>query len=122
MMQTKFEYSDQAFRKLFNRQPGNRLSPDFQEKVMKKILREKTSRQRRNIWCIWGSTSLASLFIISLPIIIFNHFSLDLSRYFHNIFQIPDLRFDNWLPCIFIGASALVLLIIDNCLRKLFLK
>lgn len=121
-MKKEKEYSDQSLRQLFSQLPREELSPAFNQEVMKRIFQEKSIRQRRNQWIIWGATSLSSLSIIGLCILLFRYLSIDLSKYFQGIFQFPSLPESSWSPYIFIGGVAMLLLFLDNFVRKSLLK
>lgn len=116
------EYSDQSFRQLFSKLPEGELPPHFQQKVMECILRQEKTRNLRNLWIVWSSVSLSSIAIIAMVAFLFRYLSIDLGGYFKEIFTLPEIHLENWTPYIFIGGIALVLLIADSYLRKLFYK
>ena len=116
------EYSDQSFRQLFAKLPEEELPPHFQQKVMEGILRQEKTQNLRKLWIIWSSVSLSCIAIIAMVALLFSYLSIDLGGYFKEIFTLPEIHLESWTPYIFIGGIALVLLITDSYLRKLFYK
>lgn len=121
-MHNETEHTDPLLRKFFNQQPEVHLPLEFENKLMKQILREQAHRQRRNLWWTWCGIGIVSGFLVAIAIFIFNYLSIDLLHYFKDIFHIPQFQSTPNLLYVFVGGSALVLLIIDNYLRKFFLK
>lgn len=57
-----------------------------------------------------------------MAIFTFRYLSISLIACFKEIIIIPDMQLSSWLPYIFIGSAALLLLLIDQSIRKSLLK
>lgn len=121
-MQKTTEYTDQGLRQLFDKLPKEKLSPDFECKIMDRIRDEKAHRHILIQWLIWSSVGLATSGMIILMCSIFHYFSINLSDYFQDLFKLSQIEISRWTPYLFVGISALLLLFLDHQLRKFFHK
>lgn len=121
-MQTTPDYSDKALRNLLKEIPEEKLSAGFRTELMGHIFHENGIRKRRNLWAIWSCGTITCFSIITSTILIFRYLSIDFGTIFNKIFILPEIRLQDWGAYVFIGILALLLLVIDFRLRKIFLK
>ncbi len=116
-------YTDKALKQLFKQLPEEQLPPGLNSGILQHIEKANETRRRRNVWGVWTAVSLASVAMIFLLIGIFRHLSIDMLKIFRDIFPVPTESAGHTLTlAIIVGGAALLLLFIDNRVRKFFLR
>ena len=116
-------YTDKALKQLFKQLPEEQLPPGLNPGILQHIEKANETRRRRNVWGVWSAVSLASVDMILLLIGIFRYLSIDMLKIFKNIFSVPTESV-GYAPtlAIIVGGATLLLLFIDNRIRKFFLR
>ncbi len=115
-------HTDKALKQLFKQLPEEQLPSELNAGILQYIQKAGETRRRRNLWGIWCAVSLASVALIFLPIGIFHFLSVDLLKMFKDIFPTPSATVGQFPTLtVIIGVVAILLLFIDNRLRKFFL-
>jgi len=98
---------------MFHLMPDEKLSPTFQQEIMLRIQKEARHIQKRNTIINLCILIVASLLIICLCVVSFIY--LDIPK-----IQIPSIEISPLY--LFIGISALILLLVDHFFRKIYNK
>lgn len=116
-------YTDKALKQLFKQLPEEQLPRELDAGILLHIQKTEKASRRKNLWGIWCAVSLASIAVIFLPIGIFRYLSIDALKMFKDIFP-PLSETAGHFPslAVIVGAAAILLLFIDNRLRKFFLR
>lgn len=115
-------YTDKALKQLFKQLPEDEIPSGLNAGILQHIEKAGEVRHRRNLWGVWCSVSLVSVAMIFLPIGIFHYWSIDLLKIFKDIFSEQAETAGNFPTlAIIVGVAAILLLFVDNRLRKLFL-
>lgn len=116
-------YTDKAIKQLFKQLPDERIPAGLNAGILQHIQKADAIRRRRNLWAVWGIVSLVSVALIFLPIGIFHFLSIDLWKMFKDIFPAQAESAGHFPTLtVIVGAIAVLLLFIDNRLRKFFLR
>lgn len=117
------QFNDKAIKQLFKQLPEDRIPEELNSGIFQHIQKADEIRRRRNLWAVWSIVSLVSVALIFLPIGIFHFLSIDLWKMFGDIFPAQAESAGHFPTLtVIVGAIAVLLLFIDNRLRKFFLR
>jgi hypothetical protein len=116
-MDTNKNISDSLLHELFSRVPIDEPSPDFMERMLRRIEKEALREKRKQQWMLVGQIAAGLSGIFILPALAIYLCTIFFSDYSFS-FSFPEIHMNFDPNLVTIGFSVLLLLIIDTLFRK----